>query len=104
MSWIKERILNWFQSLVLRTINEVLKHMAFIMDDNRRYANKQILNKTEGHSKGYVFLKRICRHTGLVVHLSHTLYFIYDRLDKMIEILNWCVYFGIVEVTVYVCI
>ncbi|KYN20301.1 Dehydrodolichyl diphosphate synthase [Trachymyrmex cornetzi] len=50
------------------------KHVAVIMDGNRRYANKQNLRKAEGHSKG---------------------------LDKMIEMLNWCTYLDIVEVTVY---
>ena len=61
-----ERILNWFQFLVLKVIKtgEIPKHVAFIMDGSRRYAKKQNLTIAEGHSKGYVFLKRICRHTG----------------------------------------
>ncbi|KYN01879.1 PREDICTED: dehydrodolichyl diphosphate synthase complex subunit DHDDS [Cyphomyrmex costatus] len=76
MSWIKEHSLNWFQSLALRIIKtgKVPKHVAFIMDGNRRYANKQNLEKREGHSKGF---------------------------DKMAETLYWCMDLGIVEVTVY---
>ncbi|XP_012056574.1 PREDICTED: dehydrodolichyl diphosphate syntase complex subunit DHDDS-like [Atta cephalotes] len=76
MSWLKECTLNWFQSLALRIIKtgEVPKHVAFIMDGNRRYANKQNLQKGEGHSKGF---------------------------DKMTEMLNWCMDLGVVEVTVY---
>ncbi|KYN20361.1 PREDICTED: dehydrodolichyl diphosphate synthase complex subunit DHDDS-like [Trachymyrmex cornetzi] len=76
MSWIKEYTLNWFQSLALRIIRtgEVPKHVAFIMDGNRRYANKQNLQQGEGHSKGF---------------------------DKMTEMLNWCMDLGVVEVTVY---
>lgn len=68
--------MNWFQSLALRIIKtgEVPKHVAFIMDGNRRYANKQNLQKKEGHSKGF---------------------------DKMTEMLNWCMDLGVVEVTVY---
>ncbi|KYN20316.1 PREDICTED: dehydrodolichyl diphosphate synthase complex subunit DHDDS-like [Trachymyrmex cornetzi] len=76
MSWLKERILNWFQFLALKVIKtgEIPKHVAVIMDGNRRYANRQDLRKEEGHSKG---------------------------LDKMNEMLNWCSFLGIVEVTVY---
>ncbi|KYN31733.1 Dehydrodolichyl diphosphate synthase [Trachymyrmex septentrionalis] len=76
MSWLKECTLNWFQSLALKIIKtgEVPKHVAFIMDGNRRYANKQNLQKGEGHSKGF---------------------------DKMTEMLNWCMDLGVVEVTVY---
>ena len=60
MSWLKERILNWFQFLILKIIkiSEVPKHVAFIMDGNRRYAKKQNLPIAEGYSKGYVFKKK----------------------------------------------
>ncbi|KAG5327915.1 DHDDS synthase, partial [Acromyrmex charruanus] len=76
MSWLQKRILNWFQSLVVRIIKtgEMPKHVAFIMDGNRRYANKHNLSQREGHSKGF---------------------------DKMKDVFNWCMYLGIVEVTVY---
>ncbi|KYN31674.1 Dehydrodolichyl diphosphate synthase [Trachymyrmex septentrionalis] len=76
MSWLKECILNWFQFLVLRVIKtgEIPKHVAFIMDGNRRYAKKQNLTIAEGHLKGY---------------------------NKMIEMLYLCRDLGIVEFTVY---
>ncbi|KYN20297.1 Dehydrodolichyl diphosphate synthase [Trachymyrmex cornetzi] len=76
MSWLKERILNWFQSVALRVIKtgEVPKHVALIMDGNRRYANKHNLRKKEGHSKG---------------------------LETLIEILKACMDLGIVEITIY---
>jgi len=56
MSWIKECTLSWFQSLVLKTlrVGQIPRHVAFIMDGNRRYANKQKVAKMEGHMKGYV--------------------------------------------------
>lgn len=62
MSWIRERTSNWFQSLILKIVKtgQVPKHVAFIMDGNRRYANKQKMAKVEGHSRGYVFLKSLC--------------------------------------------
>lgn len=64
MSWIRERTLNWFQLLALKIIRtgHVPKHVAFIMDGNRRYANKQKVAGIEGHVKGYVSLKRICNY------------------------------------------
>ncbi|KYN31835.1 Dehydrodolichyl diphosphate synthase [Trachymyrmex septentrionalis] len=65
MSWLKERILNWFQSLILRIIEfrEMPKHVAFIMDGNRRY------KKTEGHSKGLnkmINALNWCTYLGIV--------------------------------------
>lgn len=38
---------------VLRT-GPVPKHVAIIMDGNRRYANKNGVKKVEGHNKGCV--------------------------------------------------
>ncbi|KAG5311723.1 DHDDS synthase, partial [Acromyrmex insinuator] len=76
MSWPQKRILNWFQSVVLRIIKtgEIPKHVAFIMDGNRRYANKHNLSEAEGHLKGS---------------------------DKLNEMLKWSMNLGIAEVTVY---
>ncbi|CAL1673413.1 unnamed protein product [Lasius platythorax] len=76
MSWIREYTLNWFQLLALKIIRtgHVPKHVAFIMDGNRRYANKQNVAKIEGHVRGF---------------------------DKLAETLSWCRDLGITEVTVY---
>lgn len=76
MSWIRERTLNWFQFLALKIIRtgHVPRHVAFIMDGNRRYANKKQVAKVEGHTKGF---------------------------DKLAETLNWCMDIGITEVTMY---
>ncbi|XP_020294415.1 dehydrodolichyl diphosphate synthase complex subunit DHDDS [Pseudomyrmex gracilis] len=76
MSWIRERTLNWFQSLILKILRtgHVPRHVAFIMDGNRRYANKKNVAKVEGHARGF---------------------------DKLSETLNWCMDLGVVEVTVY---
>lgn len=61
MSWISDYTLNWFQSLILKVLKtgQIPRHVALIMDGNRRYANKQNLAKGEGHLRGYVFLKGI---------------------------------------------
>lgn len=59
MSWIRENTLNWLQSLALKIIKtgHVPKHVAFIMDGNRRYAKKQKKAGIEGHMEGHVSLK-----------------------------------------------
>lgn len=50
------------------------KHIAFIMDGNRRYAKKNSVDNSAGHYKGF---------------------------DKLSETLRWCLDLGIPEVTVY---
>lgn len=62
--------MNWFQSLILKILRtgHVPRHVAFIMDGNRRYANKQNVAKVEGHARGYVNLEKIILNT--LVHLT----------------------------------
>lgn len=69
--------LTWAQSLFARVIKrgKIPRHVAFIMDGNRRYASKTRVQKIEGHSKGF---------------------------DKLAESLKWCQDLGVEEVTVYV--
>ncbi|PIK50837.1 putative dehydrodolichyl diphosphate syntase complex subunit DHDDS [Apostichopus japonicus] len=50
------------------------KHIAFIMDGNRRYARKSSIDRQEGHLQGF---------------------------NKLAETLQWCLDLGITEVTVY---
>ena len=61
MSWIRDNTLNWFQRLAIRILRtgHIPKHVAFIMDGNRRYASKTGIEKIEGHTKGYVLTKNI---------------------------------------------
>jgi len=76
MSWIRDSTLNWIQLLCVKVIKSgtVPKHIAFIMDGNRRYAQKNNVQKFVGHSHGF---------------------------DKLAETLQWCLDLGIPEVTVY---
>lgn len=54
MSWIRDSTLNWIQLLCVKVIKSgtVPKHIAFIMDGNRRYAQKNKVQKYVGHSHG----------------------------------------------------
>ncbi len=56
-----------------RKVN-TLKHMAFIMDGNRRWAKKRFLPSAQGHRKGY---------------------------QKVKEVAEWCIEIGVEVLTVY---
>lgn len=77
MSWVRDSNLTWPQRLAIKIIRSgpIPKHVAFIMDGNRRYANKlHLKSTTDGHVRGF---------------------------DKLSESLQWCLDIGIKEVTVY---
>ncbi|KRT83815.1 hypothetical protein AMK59_3610 [Oryctes borbonicus] len=74
--WIVESPLSYFQKFCINIVKagRVPRHVAFIMDGNRRYATKSNMRKVEGHVKGF---------------------------DKLSQTLQWCFELGIQEVTVY---
>lgn len=77
MSWIRDSNLTWCQRVAVNVVRSgpIPRHVAFIMDGNRRFANKVNLNSvTDGHVRGF---------------------------DKLAEALQWCLDLGIDEVTVY---
>lgn len=69
MSWIVDSTLNWFQYGIIKILKKgcVPKHIAFIMDGNRRFAKRSNTKTIEGHSKGF---------------------------DKLAETLQWCLDLG----------
>ncbi|XP_059810659.1 dehydrodolichyl diphosphate synthase complex subunit DHDDS isoform X2 [Hypanus sabinus] len=76
MAWIQEAELNFVERLcasVLK-VGPMPKHVAFIMDGNRRYAQKCRVEREQGHSQGF---------------------------EKLAETLRWCLNLNIREVTVY---
>ncbi|XP_040474993.1 dehydrodolichyl diphosphate synthase complex subunit DHDDS isoform X4 [Ursus maritimus] len=76
MSWIKEGELSLWERFCANIIKAgpMPKHIAFIMDGNRRYARKCQVERQEGHSQGF---------------------------NKLAETLRWCLNLGVLEVTVY---
>lgn len=73
MSWIRDNVLSWFQRLAIRILKtgHIPKHVAFIMDGNRRYASKTRIKHIEGHTIGYVLIKEI-----LYIHVAFVFYFV----------------------------
>ncbi|XP_060523236.1 dehydrodolichyl diphosphate synthase complex subunit DHDDS [Cylas formicarius] len=76
MPWVAETPLSRLQQFCINVLRcgPVPRHVAFIMDGNRRYAKKVHLEKVEGHSKGF---------------------------EKLSECLRWCLEIGVKEATVY---
>lgn len=75
-AWIRESNLCWYERFAINVVKvgNIPRHVAFIMDGNRRFANKSHIEKREGHARGF---------------------------DKLSETLQWCLDIGIMEVTVY---
>ncbi|XP_011188274.1 dehydrodolichyl diphosphate synthase complex subunit Dhdds [Zeugodacus cucurbitae] len=77
MSWISDYQYEWHERLamkIMRSGGYIPRHIAFVMDGNRRYAKSQHLRCIEGHSHGF---------------------------DKMAKTLRWCLDIGIKEVTTF---
>ncbi|XP_030637808.1 dehydrodolichyl diphosphate synthase complex subunit DHDDS [Chanos chanos] len=76
MSWIREGELNLLERFAANVLKAgpMPRHVAFIMDGNRRYARKNKVERQEGHSQGF---------------------------NKLAETLRWCLNLDIKEVTVY---
>ncbi|XP_071742954.1 dehydrodolichyl diphosphate synthase complex subunit DHDDS [Lepeophtheirus salmonis] len=80
MSWIPEEgktpVYSWWERLLLSILRtgSLPRHVAFIMDGNRRFARKSKVELIKGHSSGF---------------------------DKLSETLFWCRDLGIEEVSVY---
>ena len=72
--------LGWFGTFLRKNITSILgiapvpQHVAFIMDGNRRYAERQQLETVEGHAFGY---------------------------QRLIQALEWCLDLGVTCVSVY---
>ncbi|KFM69409.1 Dehydrodolichyl diphosphate synthase, partial [Stegodyphus mimosarum] len=76
MSWIRESKRSWLEKFCINVLKTgpIPRHVAFIMDGNRRYATKNGMEKLKGHALGF---------------------------QKLSETLEWCLDLGITEVTIY---
>ncbi|EDR06524.1 uncharacterized protein LACBIDRAFT_236401 [Laccaria bicolor S238N-H82] len=61
LAWLRDSIANQAERFFLRVLaaGPVPRHVAFVMDGNRRYARKQQKQVQEGHVDGYVALRRM---------------------------------------------
>ena len=62
-SWFHENSRpNWFHQRIISVLKcgHVPKHVAFIMDGNRRYAKKEHVDRQVGHMKGFDKLTEVC--------------------------------------------
>lgn len=75
-TWFKEDRRTWPQKFFGKILKcgPLPKHVAIIMDGNRRYAKNHNLKKIEGHRSGF---------------------------DKLVDALNWCFTMDVKEITVY---
>lgn len=76
MSWLRDYKYCWYETLAMNILKmgPIPRHIAFIMDGNRRFAKHSNINKIDGHTKGF---------------------------DKLSECLRWCLDMGIEEVTAF---
>lgn len=78
MNWLWERLGGWARRAAAAALvaggRPVPRHIAFIMDGNRRFAEARSLRKVEGHSFGY---------------------------RRLIDALEWCLELGVCCVSVY---
>lgn len=79
MPWIAEYKYAWYETLMMNILkiggkSRMPRHIALIMDGNRRYAKSEQMPKIVGHSKGF---------------------------DKLSQCLRWCLDLGIQEVTTF---
>lgn len=62
-----EWALNWLRELLIGALKQgpVPKHVAFVMDGNRRYARTHRIETVEGHHLGFEALARVSHRSGL---------------------------------------
>ncbi len=73
MSWIRDTKdkRSWLQQFCANVLKSgsVPKHVAFIMDGNRRYAKKNSMDRAEGHLMGFDKLAQVrcCTNAGRIL-------------------------------------
>lgn len=59
--WVHNTVRNKVRNAVLKVLaaGPMPRHIAFVMDGNRRYARSHQLKVQQGHSEGFVALQRV---------------------------------------------
>ena len=66
-TWVQDKIAEKARNFLLRILaaGPIPRHVAFVMDGNRRYARKNQLAVHHGHTKGYIALRRVSELNGV---------------------------------------
>ena len=67
MSWVKEsENPSWIRRLCTKVVTSgpVPKHVAFIMDGNRRFAKKNSIERAQGHVMGFDKLAEVSKNNS----------------------------------------
>ncbi|KAF5378350.1 hypothetical protein D9615_008762 [Tricholomella constricta] len=61
LRWLQNKVTSKAQQLLLTILaaGPIPKHVAFVMDGNRRYARSRQKKVVEGHTEGFVALRRV---------------------------------------------
>ena len=73
VGWLQETLSSRLQNAVLAILasGPIPKHVAFVMDGNRRYARRRHEAVFHGHSQGFVALRRVRGRTRSSLLLSY---------------------------------
>ncbi|CAK9295784.1 unnamed protein product [Gordionus sp. m RMFG-2023] len=97
MSWFNDNFnMTWSQNLIMRILKlgPIPRHIAFIMDGNRRYAKKIGITRNFGHLKGFETLSMIL-HCGLKLGFKEVTVYAFsienlkrskDEIDELMEL------------------
>lgn len=92
----------WLKLFFFVQAGPMPKHVAFIMDGNRRFARKKNMERQEGHMQGFNKLAEVC---FLIHHVAKSYMSCNFKLFKSFflwhQTLRWCKQLNIPEVTVY---
>ena len=92
LQWFPQnRSTTWFQRLCGKILQSgpIPKHVAFIMDGNRRFASKKSIERSEGHMKGveklaevrvsflFKYKNLICSISSVIIQIRKTFHQIF---------------------------
>jgi len=80
-TWLQDKIAEKARGFLLRILaaGPIPKHVAFVMDGNRRYARKNQLAVHHGHTKGYIALRRVSEFNASTLNA-------FTIVDQVLEI------------------